>query len=127
MKWNYQSDNFAFVERSETMKAPVGLLSDRMVLRQQDGGALPRQVRVCERSAAMKAPLGGNYSAFSGSCSAGFMVLTRRVKYSKWQTHTTAMHTLPIGAFFMQRKPMAITAVTIAMILHFVPAVMAFF
>ena len=28
------------------MKAPVGLLSDRTVLRQQDGGASPRQVRV---------------------------------------------------------------------------------
>lgn len=68
-----------------------------------------------------------SYSAFSGVCSAGFMVLTRRAKYSRWQTHTTAMQTLPMGAFFMQRKPMAITAVTIAMILHFVPAVMAFF
>ena len=31
-------------ERSAAMKAPVGLLSDRTVLRQQDGGALPRQV-----------------------------------------------------------------------------------
>ena len=30
------------------MKAPVGLLSDRTVLRQQDGGASPRQVRVCK-------------------------------------------------------------------------------
>ena len=29
------------------MKAPVGLLSDRTVLRQQDGGASPRQVPVC--------------------------------------------------------------------------------
>ena len=38
---------FAFVERSRTMKAPVGLLSDRTVLRQQDGGASPRQVHVC--------------------------------------------------------------------------------
>ena len=75
----------------------------------------------------MNAPVEGNYSAFSGFCSAGFMVLTRRVKYSKWQTHTTAMQTLPMGAFFMHKKPMAITAVTIAMILHFVPAVMAFF
>ena len=28
------------------MKAPVGLLSDRTVLRQQDGGASPRQVRL---------------------------------------------------------------------------------
>ena len=31
-------------ERSAAMKAPVGLLSDRTVLRKQDGGALPRQV-----------------------------------------------------------------------------------
>ena len=28
------------------MKAPVGLLSDRTVLAQQDGGASPRQVHV---------------------------------------------------------------------------------
>ena len=33
-------------ERSRTMKAPVGLLSDRTVLRQQDGGASPRQVPI---------------------------------------------------------------------------------
>ena len=32
------------------MKAPVGLLSDRTVLRQQDGGAPPRQVPVCRTS-----------------------------------------------------------------------------
>ena len=31
------------------MKAPVGLLSDRTVLRKQDGGASPRQVPVCVR------------------------------------------------------------------------------
>ena len=37
---------FAFMKRSETMKSPVGLLSDRTVLRQQDGGASPRQVRL---------------------------------------------------------------------------------
>jgi hypothetical protein len=37
------------------------------------------------------------------------------------------MQILPMGAFFIQRKPIAMTAVTIAMILHFVPAVMAFF
>jgi len=40
-------DKFAFVEQSGAMKAPVGLSSDRTVLRQQDGGASPRQVRVC--------------------------------------------------------------------------------
>ena len=57
----------------------------------------------------------------------GLDVLTRKVKYRRWQTHTTAMQILPMGAFFIQRKPIAMTAVTIAMILHFVPAVMAFF
>jgi len=31
----------AFAQRSGAMKAPVGLLSDRTVLRKQDGGALP--------------------------------------------------------------------------------------
>ena len=30
-------------ERSAAMKAPVGLLSDRTILHQQDGGASPRQ------------------------------------------------------------------------------------
>ena len=43
----FHSDKFAFAKRSEAMKAPVGLSSDRTVLRQQDGGAAPRQVRVC--------------------------------------------------------------------------------
>ena len=32
----------------EAMKSPVGTLSNGTVLRQQDGGAAPRQVRVCE-------------------------------------------------------------------------------
>ena len=40
------------------MKAPVGLLSDRTVLRQQDGGALPRQVRVCEAQRSNEVPSG---------------------------------------------------------------------
>ena len=50
--------NFAFVERSRTMKAPVGLLSDRTVLRQQDGGASPRQVRVCGAKRNNESPSG---------------------------------------------------------------------
>ena len=38
---------FAFAKRSEAMKAPVGLSSDRTVLRTaQDGGVSLRQVRV---------------------------------------------------------------------------------
>ena len=43
------------------------------------------------------------------------------------RVESIAMQILPMGAFFIQRKPIAMTAVTIAMILHFVPAVMAFF
>ena len=43
----------AFAKRSEAMKAPVGLLSGSAVLRQQDGGALPRQVPArCTRALA---------------------------------------------------------------------------
>ena len=34
-------------KRSAAMKVPVGLLSDRTLLRQQDGVASPRQVLVC--------------------------------------------------------------------------------
>ena len=46
----FHSDKFAFAKRSEAMKAPVGLSSDRTVLRQQDGGVSLRQVRVCASS-----------------------------------------------------------------------------
>jgi len=34
-------EEFAFVERSRTMKAPVGLLSDRTVLRSKMEGLCP--------------------------------------------------------------------------------------
>ena len=40
------------------MKAPVGLLSDRTVLRSKMEGPRPDKFRVCERSAARKAPAG---------------------------------------------------------------------
>ena len=40
------------------MKAPVGLLSDRTVLRKQDGGARPDKFAFAQRSGAMKAPVG---------------------------------------------------------------------
>ena len=49
---------FAFAQRSGAMKAPVGLLSDRTVLRKQDGGARPDKFAFAKRSAAMKAPVG---------------------------------------------------------------------
>ncbi len=35
------NNNFAFVERNGTMKAPVGLLSDRAVLRSKMEGPRP--------------------------------------------------------------------------------------
>ena len=51
-------DKFAFVERSGTMKAPVGLLSDRTVLRKQDGGAPPRQVPRLQAQRSNESPSG---------------------------------------------------------------------
>ena len=49
---------FAFAQRSGAMKAPVGLLSDRTVLRKQDGGTRPDKFAFAQRSGAMKAPVG---------------------------------------------------------------------
>ena len=50
---------FAFAKCSGAMKAPVGLLSDRAVLRQQDGGGLaPTRFAFAKCSGAMKAPVG---------------------------------------------------------------------
>jgi len=54
----FHSDKFAFVEWSSTMHTPVGCASDRTVLRQQDGGAAPRQVRVCETKWRNESPSG---------------------------------------------------------------------
>ncbi len=55
---NLHNGNFAFVERSRTMKAPVGLLSDRTVLRSKMEGPRPDKFAFVERSGAMKAPVG---------------------------------------------------------------------
>ena len=67
-----ENGNFAFVERSRTMKAPVGLLSDRTVLRSKMEGLCPDKFQFivlvpgrvwgrtafAKRSEAMKAPVG---------------------------------------------------------------------
>ena len=45
-------------EAQRNNEVPSGDFKRPNGLAQQDGGALPRQVRVCERSAAMKAPVG---------------------------------------------------------------------
>ena len=55
---NLHNGNFAFVERSRTMKAPVGLLSDRTVLRSKMEGLCPDKFAFVERSGTMKAPVG---------------------------------------------------------------------
>ena len=49
---------FAFAMRSGAMKAPVGLLSDRTVLRSKMEGPRPDKFAFAKRSGAMKAPLG---------------------------------------------------------------------
>ena len=49
---------FAFAQRSAAMKAPVGLLSDRTVLRSKMEGPCPDKFTFAKRSAAMKAPVG---------------------------------------------------------------------
>ena len=81
MKLQMKLKQFAFDERSESMKAPVGLLSDRTVLRQQDGGASPRQVRVCRalRSAPNAFSREGVVKA-NGICCCRLIAVAQRLK-----------------------------------------------
>ena len=51
-------DKFAFAQRSGAMKAPVGLLSDRTVLRSKMEGPRPDKFAFAQWSGAMKAPVG---------------------------------------------------------------------
>ena len=51
-------DKFAFAQRSGAMKAPVGHLSDRTVLRSKMEGPRPDKFAFAQRSGAMKAPVG---------------------------------------------------------------------
>ena len=52
------SQKFAFAKRSGAMKVPVGLLSDRTVLRSKMEGPRPDKFAFAKRSGAMKAPVG---------------------------------------------------------------------
>ena len=52
------SQKFAFAQWSAAMKAPVGLLSDRTVLRSKMEGPRPDKFAFAKRSGAMKAPVG---------------------------------------------------------------------
>ena len=49
--------NFAFVERSGTMKAPVGLLSDRTVLRSKMEGTRPDKFQFAVQRQTAEMPL----------------------------------------------------------------------
>ena len=49
---------FAFAQQSGAMKAPVGLLSDRTVLRSKMEGPRPDKFAFAQWSGAMKAPVG---------------------------------------------------------------------
>ena len=49
---------FAFVKRSETIKSPVGTLSDRTVLRSKMEGLYPDKFAFVKRSETMKSPVG---------------------------------------------------------------------
>ena len=50
VRYVFYLHKFAFVERSGTMKAPVGLLSDRTVLRSKMEGPRPDKFRFVELS-----------------------------------------------------------------------------
>ena len=62
--WRPRPDKFRVCERSAARKAPVGLSSDRTVLRQQDGGAPPRQVPRLRAQRSKESP-SGDFRCFS--------------------------------------------------------------
>ncbi len=64
-------DKFRVCERSAARKAPVGLSSDRTVLRQQDGGAPPRQVPRLRAQRSKESPSGA-FKRQNGPASAGW-------------------------------------------------------
>ena len=102
-----------------TSALPVFFLSD-VFFGNTAGSSLPRRTVL----SAVSFP---SYSTLSAISASGFSVLTLKKKYNRWHTHTTAIQILPIGTFFIQIKPIAMTTVTIPIILHFVPIVMALF
>ena len=97
------------------MKAPVGLLSDRTVLRQQDGGASPRQVRVCRAlRSAPNAIFTEGVVKGNGRCSAAFcesaalrasacsplgeLSSVARLRGYKWRSEKSVKAIAPTGA-----------------------------
>ena len=88
-----------------------------------DGSSLPQHILL----SAVSFLLCPSQSPISAILTFGFSVLTLKKKYNRWHTHTIAIQILPIGTFFIQIKPISITTVTIPIILHFVPIVMALF
>ena len=99
-------DKFAFAQRSGAMKAPVGLLSDRTVLRQQDGGASPRQVRVCAAKWNNESPSGA-FKRQNGLAAArwrGLAPTSSSLPYSAKQRKSPCIPKTDAGAFFVYFK-----------------------
>ena len=71
--------NFAFAQRSGAMKAPVGLLSDRTVLRSKMEGPRPDKFAFVEQCETMKAPGQEHARPFGGAlCPGAFLFVVRR-------------------------------------------------
>ena len=109
-------------DSQDTSALPVFFLSD-VFFGNTAGSSLPRHTVL----SAVSFLLCPSYSTLSAISASGFSVLTLKKKYNRWHTHTTAIQILPIGTFFIDIKPIAMTTVTIPIILHFIPIVMAFF
>lgn len=84
-------------DSQDTSALPVFFLSD-VFFGNTAGSSLPR------------------HTVLSAISASGFSVLTLKKKYNRWHTHTTAIQILPIGTFFTQIKPIAMTTVTIPVV-----------
>lgn len=98
-------------DSQDTSALPVFFLSD-VFFGNTAGSSLPRHTVL----SAVSFLLCPSYSTLSAISASGFSVLTLKKKYNRWHTHTTAIQILPIGTFFTQIKPIAMTTVTIPIV-----------
>ena len=114
-EWTLLTSLFCIIrkkkDRKDTSALPVFFLSD-VFFGNTAGSSLPRHTVL----SAVSFLLCPSYSTLSAISASGFSVLTLKKKYNRWHTHTTAIQILPIGTFFTQIKPIAMTTVTIPVV-----------
>lgn len=113
-EWTLLTSLFCIIRKFLTVRTHLPFLSFSFgcFFGNTAGSSLPRHTVL----SAVSFLLCPSYSTLSAISASGFSVLTLKKKYNRWHTHTTAIQILPIGTFFTQIKPIAMTTVTIPVV-----------